>query len=177
MTKFKKLSLFLCLAVFLQLSVLGVDTKEEVPIKIKFQNESDHSIAVHVLADTMITSSQYLEPHMELEIDVAFGSRVRLDYKPKPRQTLLSQMGSLNELYRTVLIRNDGKTVFIQEKFSRLNGEKAVFIEREIKHFLKGHGSRRDMPPGLERTRYVLSRLNARPVYYVWFNKTMSDFR
>lgn len=131
MTKFKKfLLLLLCFTVFLQLGIYGEDTKEETPIKVKFQNDSDHSIAVHVLNNTMITSSQYLEPHMELEIKVAFGSRVRLDYKPKPRQTLLSQMGSLNELFRTVVIRNDGETVFIREKFSgqrvKVTGEKRI---------------------------------------------------
>jgi len=65
----------------------------------------------------------------------------------------------------------------VQRKLSRLNAEQTDFIEREFKHFLKGYGNRRNMPAGLERTRYVLSRLNARPVYYVWFNKTISDFR
>lgn len=65
----------------------------------------------------------------------------------------------------------------VQRKLSQLNGEQAGFIKREIKHFLKGYGSRRDMPAGLERTKYVLSRLNARPVYYVWFNEIISDLR
>jgi hypothetical protein len=26
------------------------------------------------------------------------------------------------------------------------------------------------MPPGLERTRYILAALTARPTYYIWFN-------
>ena len=65
----------------------------------------------------------------------------------------------------------------VQRKLCRLNGKKAGFLEREIKHFLKGYGSRRNMPPGLERTRYVLSRLNERPVYYVWFNEAITDFK
>jgi hypothetical protein len=65
----------------------------------------------------------------------------------------------------------------VQRKLSLLNGKQAGFIECEIKRFLKGYGSRRDMPAGMVRTRYVLSRLNARPVYYIWFNETISDFR
>ncbi|MHC4726041.1 MAG: hypothetical protein ACYS17_02340 [Planctomycetota bacterium] len=63
----------------------------------------------------------------------------------------------------------------IQRKLSRLDDEKTEFIEREIKHFLKGYGRRRNMPPGLERIRFILSRLNARPVYYIWFNETISN--
>ena len=65
----------------------------------------------------------------------------------------------------------------VQYKLYRLNGEKAGFIKREIKRFLKGYGTHRDMPAGLEQTRYVLSRLNTRPVYYVWFNEIISDLR
>ena len=65
----------------------------------------------------------------------------------------------------------------VQHKLSLLNGGQAGFIECEIKRFLKGYGSRRDMPAGIERTRYVLSRLNAGPVYYIWFNEKISDFR
>jgi len=65
----------------------------------------------------------------------------------------------------------------VQRRFSRLNDEKNEFIEREIKLFLKGYGRRRNMPPGLERTRFILSRLNAKPVYYIWFNESISNFK
>jgi hypothetical protein len=58
----------------------------------------------------------------------------------------------------------------VQQKLERLGDCEARFIEREIRHFLKSHGRRRDMPPGLERTRYFLTKLTARPVYYIWFN-------
>jgi hypothetical protein len=63
----------------------------------------------------------------------------------------------------------------VHRKLSRLNIEETGFIEREIKRFLKGCGRRRNMPPGLERTRFILSRLNARAVYYIWFNEKISD--
>lgn len=119
MIKHKKLLVFLLFfPVFVQLALYGMDSNEELPIKIKFQNDSDHMVVVHVLSDTMIESSQYLGPGKRLEINVAFGNRIRMEYKPSPHQTVLSQMGSLNELNRTVLIMNDGKTLFIEEKFS-----------------------------------------------------------
>lgn len=114
----RSLVFLLFLPLFVQLGLNGVETSEELPIKVKFQNDSHHLVVVHVLSDTMIESSFYLEPEKRLEIDVAFGNRIRLDYEPAPQQTVLSQMGSLNELYRTVLLRNDGKHLFIQEKFS-----------------------------------------------------------
>ncbi|MCP4609436.1 MAG: hypothetical protein GY845_12050 [Planctomycetes bacterium] len=65
----------------------------------------------------------------------------------------------------------------VQRRLSRLNDERNEFIEREIKRFLKGYGRRRNMSPGLERTRFILSRLNAKPVYYVWFNESISNFK
>jgi len=62
----------------------------------------------------------------------------------------------------------------VQHKLERLGDCEARFIEREILHFLKSHGRRRDMPPGLERTRYILTKLTARPVYYIWFNPKLT---
>jgi hypothetical protein len=58
----------------------------------------------------------------------------------------------------------------VQHKFEKLSDCQAQFIEQQIRHFLKSHGRRRDMPPGIERTRYILTKLTARPVYYIWFN-------
>ncbi len=58
----------------------------------------------------------------------------------------------------------------VQHKFDRLGDCEAQFIEHQVRHFLKSHGRRRDMPPGLDRTRYILKKLTARPVYYIWFN-------
>ncbi|HUT45851.1 MAG TPA: hypothetical protein VMX36_06165, partial [Sedimentisphaerales bacterium] len=58
----------------------------------------------------------------------------------------------------------------VQHKLEKLGDCEARFIEQQIRHFLKSHGRRRDMPPGIERTRYTLTKLTARPVYYIWFN-------
>jgi hypothetical protein len=65
----------------------------------------------------------------------------------------------------------------VQEKLARLTRAEADFIDCQIRRFLKGYGRRRNMHPGPERTRYVLSRLTARPVYYIWFNETISNFK
>ena len=65
----------------------------------------------------------------------------------------------------------------VQKKLAQLTSAENEFIEREIKRFLKGYRRRRNMPPGLERTRFILSRLNAKPVYYIWFNESISNFK
>jgi len=62
----------------------------------------------------------------------------------------------------------------VQEKLDMLPEQQNDFIERQIKFFLQSYGqNRRNMPPGIERTKYVLSKLTERPVYYVWFNKSL----
>jgi hypothetical protein len=58
----------------------------------------------------------------------------------------------------------------VQARLDALGGPQAAFIERYIAEFLKSHGTRRNMPPGIERTRYLLARLTHRPAYYIWFN-------
>jgi hypothetical protein len=63
----------------------------------------------------------------------------------------------------------------VQRKLTRLTCTETEFIDCEIRRFLKGYGSRRNMPPGPERTRYILSRLTDRPVYYIWFNPKFDD--
>ena len=57
-----------------------------------------------------------------------------------------------------------------QRSIDRLDALRGQFIELEIGRFLKSYSRCREMPAGLKRTRYVLSRLTARPVYYIWFN-------
>ncbi len=62
----------------------------------------------------------------------------------------------------------------VQLKLEQLQGEEGEFIEHQIQRFLQSYGKRRDMPAGLERTRYILSKLTERPVYYIWFNPEVS---
>ncbi|MBN2271568.1 MAG: hypothetical protein JXN61_13200, partial [Sedimentisphaerales bacterium] len=63
----------------------------------------------------------------------------------------------------------------VQRKIDRLARPQADFAKTEIKRFLKSYGKRRAMKPGLERTRYVLSRLTERPVYYIWRNPDIGN--
>jgi hypothetical protein len=58
----------------------------------------------------------------------------------------------------------------VRQKLDALRGPAADFIEARMQKFLKSHGNRRTMPPGLERTRYVLGKLTQRPAYYIWFH-------
>jgi len=61
----------------------------------------------------------------------------------------------------------------VQRKLDRLTGPAADFLETRVQRFLKSHGNRRMMPPGRERTRYILGKLAHRPVYYIWFNPAL----
>jgi len=58
----------------------------------------------------------------------------------------------------------------VHEKIKALGRKQSNFIERQFDVFLQSFGKRRFMEKSVERTRYVLSRLTYRPVYYVWFN-------
>jgi hypothetical protein len=89
-------------------------------------------------------------------------------YKAKPSVASVQFIEALSivGIEQTELI----DPVRVQHKFDRLGDCEARFIEQQIRHFLKNHGRRRDMPPGIERTRYILTKLTARPVYYIWFN-------
>lgn len=60
----------------------------------------------------------------------------------------------------------------LQQRIDALPHEQTWFLERAIQNVLKSHGTRRTMPPGLERTRYLLTRLTARPMYYLWRHPT-----
>jgi hypothetical protein len=58
----------------------------------------------------------------------------------------------------------------VQRKLDALHWPAADFIEGQIRKFLQSYGKRRNMPQGMERTRYMLSKLTERPIYYIWFN-------
>ena len=58
----------------------------------------------------------------------------------------------------------------VQHKLEKLEQHGAEFIELQIRSFLQSYGKSRNMAHCLERTRFVLSKLTFRPVYYVWFN-------
>lgn len=60
--------------------------------------------------------------------------------------------------------------VKVQKKIERLGRKETLFLERQMRQFLQSYGKRRLMSAGLEKTRYILNKLTARPVYYIWFN-------
>jgi hypothetical protein len=59
----------------------------------------------------------------------------------------------------------------VQRKIDGLSKDAAEFIDYQMRSFLQCYGKRRDMPAGLERTRFVLSRLTDRPIYYIKIKK------
>lgn len=58
----------------------------------------------------------------------------------------------------------------VEKKIGKLPRREGEFIEREIRKFLGVYGKRRRSTPGIERTKFVLSKLGDRPIYYMWFN-------
>ena len=70
----------------------------------------------------------------------------------------------------------DGKLAALRWPAADLSAScMADFIKGRIRRFLQTYGRRRDMPAGLERTKFVLSKLTDRPVYYIWFNPAMNE--
>ena len=61
----------------------------------------------------------------------------------------------------------------VQERLEALSPAATDFIEAHLQRFLKNQGRRRIMPPGLDRTRFVLGKLTHRPAYYIWFHPTL----
>jgi len=63
----------------------------------------------------------------------------------------------------------------VRRKLGQLPSPQSEFIESQIKCFLQSYGGHRDDQTALERTRYILSKLTARPVYYIWLNAKFDD--
>jgi len=63
----------------------------------------------------------------------------------------------------------------VQQKLDALLKQEKDFIEQQIKIFLQSYSTKRNMPAGLERTKFVLGKLAERPVYYVWFRSVIAS--
>ncbi len=87
----------------------------------------------------------------------------------KDRNIRLTEALSAVGIENNLLI--DPETV--QQKIDHLAGEKAEFIELEMRRFLQSYGDRRYGRHSLKRTRFVLNKLTIRPVYYIWFNPNL----
>jgi len=59
----------------------------------------------------------------------------------------------------------------VQRKLDALFASQRQFIESQINCFLQTYGKTHTVwPSSLERTKFILSKLTVRPVYYIWFN-------
>jgi GNAT superfamily N-acetyltransferase len=65
----------------------------------------------------------------------------------------------------------------VQRKMDSLSADAAEFIDYQIRCFLQCYGKRRNMQAGLERTRFVLSRLTEQPIYYIKIKKNSVERR
>jgi len=59
------------------------------------------------------------------------------------------------------------RPVEVQAKLDVMDGRLKFWLEHQIRRFLNAYGKRRNMPPGIDRTRFVLSKLTAQPMYYI----------
>lgn len=65
---------------------------------------------------------------------------------------------------------NDLLASTLQERLERLNPEPSEWIENEIKQFLHHFRHRDSMPPGIERTDFILSKIPYPQAYLFWSN-------
>jgi len=59
----------------------------------------------------------------------------------------------------------------VHRDIESLGTNKRNFIENEFRIFLKSFGNKRYSNHSLERTKFILTRLTERPIYYIWFNQ------
>lgn len=60
------------------------------------------------------------------------------------------------------------RPVEVQAKLDAMDGRLKFWLEHQTLRFLNAYGKRRNMPPGIDRTRFILSKLTAEPIYYLW---------
>ncbi len=119
--------------------------------------------------DVMIVEALGVMPRVNPFLEKA-GMRAFEPRVPVEHVTLIEALGAVR-VEEADLVSPE----VVQARFDALSGAQAVFVEHHIAEFLKGHGTRRSMPPGIERTRYVLGKLTHRPSYYLWLNPSMID--
>ncbi|MHC4132311.1 MAG: hypothetical protein ACYSSP_05230 [Planctomycetota bacterium] len=61
----------------------------------------------------------------------------------------------------------------VHKKIESLGKEARDFIEGQMREFLRGYGKRRVESFGYDRTRFILSKIDFRPVYYLWVNPNL----
>ncbi len=58
----------------------------------------------------------------------------------------------------------------VQCRIETLYADQAKFIEHEFRQFLSRFRGHHDMPPGIDRTKYALSKCPYPEAYFIWFN-------
>ncbi|HOQ05084.1 MAG TPA: hypothetical protein PKY88_07725 [Anaerohalosphaeraceae bacterium] len=90
----------------------------------------------------------------------------KIDIPPRPQARLLAeqlvQAGISEDLWTDA--------AEVDARIRALPSSKKEPLAKAVERFLGPYGRRRQMPEGLARIRFVLSRLNARPAYFVWFH-------
>jgi hypothetical protein len=104
-----------------------------------------------------------VNPFLEKAGMKAFAPRIR------PEQVELIEAFSVVGIEENDLIDAE----IVQRKLDALCPSAANFVEAHVYQFLRSQGRRRTMPPGIERTRYILGKLAERPAYHIWFHPTL----
>ena len=60
--------------------------------------------------------------------------------------------------------------IMVQNRINHLCTEKLSFINHEFKQFLSRFRGHHNMPPGIDRTAYALSKCPYPEAYFIWFN-------
>lgn len=93
-------------------------------------------------------------------------------YALPPRPQALNLAEQLNQVGIPETFWTDAAKV--RARMNALPDSQKRPLEKALLRFLGPYGRRRQMPDGLERIRFALSRLNARPAYFVWFHPAAS---
>jgi GNAT superfamily N-acetyltransferase len=90
----------------------------------------------------------------------------RIELPPRPQARMLADQ--LRKAGIPETLWTDAAEVW--RRIQSLSSSKKEPLQKAVARFLGPYGRRRQMAEGLEQIRFVLSRLNARPSYFVWFN-------
>lgn len=124
-------------------------------------------LATKLVADTMYMMDVPVIEAMAVmgHVNPFFRKAGMNEYNAQPTKETVQLIEAFDYIgiWKETLLYPEKVHSFIENTDSR----KKAFIERQIQQFLQSYGKRRNMSPCLERTRYVLSKLTDRPVYYI----------
>ena len=144
---------FLLLNCFYQYGIARSGQGVQNFVTLNLVNDSIQSVNIQIMSQNSVSSSYPLQANRRLKLKVNIGDRVKIVYKTSPYETLLSGMGSLNELNRTIYLKNDSNTIFVQEKYfgERIKGKGTKRIKRAFISNPEEH--RINLPPGQSKSK------------------------